>query len=211
MRFLTAIKVSVSTAMEATHSRSSSRLMTWVKPALLVTVLLCSGAATGAQGRLPRDSAEDLLRIAREMTIVARYCLLVTVDDTGGPQARVMDPFEPESDMTVWMATDPSTRKVKQIREDSRALLAYEDKDSHGYVTMIGTAQVVDDLNQRKARWKPEWEAFYPGGPEGDHYVLIRFIPSRIELMSVGRGVADDPLGWRPEILIRHGDTWQRH
>lgn len=56
----------------------------------------------------------------------ARYATLVTVGDSGQPQARIADPRAPESDMTIWVATNPLTRKVNEntiktgIRQASR-------------------------------------------------------------------------------------------
>ena len=52
--------------------------------------------------------------------------LLAAPHDLGQPQARLMDAFEPEADLTVWLATNARTRKVRQLRHDPRATLAYD-------------------------------------------------------------------------------------
>lgn len=153
-------------------------------------------------------SAERVLEVARETMVGARYCFLVTLDSTGQPQARVMDPFEPEPDLAVWMGTNAGTRKVSQLREDRRAALAYYDSSRMSYVTLIGSVRLVDELEERRRRWKPGWEPFYSEGPESDDYILLEFVPSRIEVMSFTHGVGADPSGFAPAILDRRGSRW---
>lgn len=131
----------------------------------------------------------------------ARYAALVTLDAGGRPQARAMDPFAPESDLTVWMGTNRTTRKVEQLRRDPRATLYYFDPEGLGYVTLLGKAEIVDDLEERRARWRPEWADYYPGGPEGETYLLLRFVPHRLEIVSPEHGIADEPLAWKPRIV----------
>ena len=157
----------------------------------------------GQEGEL---SEARVLQAARETREAARYCFLITLDDTGQPHARVMDPFPPEDGMTVWLATNANTRKVRQIQHDSRATLAYYDATSMGYVTLVGVARMIDDLEERRKHWKPDWEEFYPDGPTADDYFLIEFTPSRLEVMSF----AHDVMGgmFAPAALDRKGSGW---
>ncbi len=154
-------------------------------------------------------SAESHIQVARESMTEARYCFLITLDDLGQPQARLMDAFEPEADMTVWMATGANTRKVRQLRHDPRATLAYDIGGGNGYVTLVGRVRLVDDPEERSRRWKPGWEAFYPGGPTDSDYLLLKFTPSRIELMNISRGIAAGPFS--PVILVRQEAKWIVH
>lgn len=154
-------------------------------------------------------SAGSLIEFAREGMIEARYCFLITLDDLGQPQARLMDAFEPEADMTVWMATKADTRKVRQLRYDPRATLAYVTGGGNGYVTLVGRARLVDDADEKLRRWKTGWEAFYPGGPSDPDFLLLRFTPARIELMDPTRDVGAGPFS--PAILVRQDTAWVVH
>jgi general stress protein 26 len=51
--------------------------------------------------------------------------MLRTQDEEGRSQARTVNRFPPEEDMTVWIATSTLTRKVQQIRRDPRVTLYY--------------------------------------------------------------------------------------
>ena len=92
---------------------------------------LAAGAAGQASPAPPLDRAAILVA-ARELMVKARYCGLVTLGPGGQPQARLVDPFVPEEDFSVWIATNPVTRKVKEIRDDGRVTLFYVDPGAAG-------------------------------------------------------------------------------
>lgn len=190
-----------------TGGSSASRVwLTLTVPALIVALTMVMSSNTRQE---TRSNEERVLAVVREDMEATRYCFLVTLDDLGQPQARVMDAFDPEADMTVWMATDPKTRKVRQLRHDPRATLAYDLGGGRGYVTLIGRVQLVDDEEERRAHWKSGWEAFYPEGPTGADYLLLKFTPSRIEAMNIPENVGTIPFS--PVILLREGSTWKLH
>lgn len=148
-----------------------------------------------------KDSSTIKLMIAaKEIMTAAGTCALITLDEEGRPRVRVMDPFIPESDLTVWFGTNPKSRKVNQIKKDPRVTLYYLDSDASGYVMIHGKAQLVDDQKEKEKRWKDEWKAFYPNKPEG--YLLIKVTPEWMEVISYTRGITGDPTTWQPPIVL---------
>ena len=139
---------------------------------------------------------DRILQVATEIMEAARYCALITLGEDGQPQARAMDAFHPDADMTVWLATNPATRKVEQIRRDPRVTLFYLAPDASGYVTMAGTAHLVDEPEAKARWWKEEWEAFYTDRDRG--YLLIRVEPEWLEVVSEADGISGDPTTWEP-------------
>jgi general stress protein 26 len=107
-----------------------------------------------------------------------------------------MDPFPPDSDMTIWMGTNRKTRKVTDIERDSRVTLYFYSSDAVGYVTVTGRARLVDDVEEKAMRWKAEWEAFYQD--RASDYLLIRVTPERLELVDYSREMVGDPDTWEP-------------
>ncbi|MFQ5651726.1 MAG: pyridoxamine 5'-phosphate oxidase family protein [bacterium] len=172
---------------------------------LLSIMLVFSTAATFhqayAQEKPGSESGKDnLLAAAREIMTAARYCALITVDASGHPQARVMDPFLPEDDMVVWLATNPKSRKVEQLRRDSRVTLFYFDQGGLGYVSLIGHAQLVNDPEEKASRWKEEWQQFYPNR-ETD-YLLISITPEKLEIVSAKHNIVGDSKTWAAPTLL---------
>jgi general stress protein 26 len=153
-------------------------------------------------------TAEFLLETAKSCMKGAEYCFLITLGDEGEPNARLVQPFEPEEDMTIWVGTWSKSRKAKEIQKDSRVTLAFHDKEGTAYVTLLGKAQIESDTNLKRKYWREEWLGFLPQGPDGVDYVLVKFMPLRIELMSFSRGVLPRPYGLRPAVAHRSEDLW---
>jgi general stress protein 26 len=139
---------------------------------------------------------QRLITAAQEIMAEAGTCALITLDEEGRARVRTMDPFKPENDLTVWFATNPASRKVKQISHDPRVTLYYTAADNSGYVMIQGTAQLVNDGEEKERRWKEGWQAFYPDRKAG--YLLIRVTPVWMEIISYPHGIAGDPVTWQP-------------
>ena len=141
----------------------------------------------------------QLRKAAREIMTAAGTCALITIDEEGLPRVRAMDAFLPEEDFTVWFGTNPKSRKVSQIKNNPNVCLYYADKDGSGYVTINGTAELVNDDAVKEKRWKEEWQAFYPN--KTDDYLLIKVSPKRMEVVSYSRGIVSTSPTWEPPSL----------
>ena len=152
-----------------------------------------------AQASPPTRDA--ILSAARTVIGQARYATLVTLDADGHPQARIVDPFAPEDDFTIWIGANAATRKIAQIAANPKATLLYFDQPRQHYVTVIGTAAIVRDPAEKARRFKPEWKAFYKKGSAGDDYVLVKITALRLEVVAESLGMTNDPNTWRPVFL----------
>ncbi len=153
----------------------------------------------------PRDT---LVAAARQIMEAAGYCALITLDESARPRARSMDPFPPGDDMVVWLGTHRRTRKVADIRRDPRVTLYYAAPEGYGYVSLSGTARLVDDPAEKAHRWKEGWERYYTDR-EAD-YLLIAVTPERLEVIDYRRGIVGDPDNWRPPS-VRFGGGHAGH
>ena len=149
-----------------------------------------------AQPVPPRDT---LIAAARQIMEAARFCALITLDGSGTPRARTMDPFLPEEGMVVWLGTDRSTRKVQDIERDPRVTLYYFAPEGDGYVTISGTARLVDDPEEKDRRWKSAWEPYYADREED--YILIAVSPKWMEVISYSRGIVGDAETWTAPVV----------
>jgi general stress protein 26 len=129
----------------------------------------------------------------------SRYCTLVTLGPKHEPQARIVDPMEPGASFEVYIATNPRSRKVDEIRKDPRVTLLYFDPAAPGYATVIGRALEVKGA-LKTAHYKKEWLGFF-ARDSPDTYTLYKVLPSRMEVMSPKDGLSGDPVTWRPEII----------
>lgn len=141
------------------------------------------------------DRSAAVIAAAREIIDAQTYCAIVTVDESGRPQARTMNPFPPEDDLTVWMATNSRSRKVQEIRANPQVCLYYADhKESVGSVVITGRAELVDDLDEKKKREREYWKDAFP---DWEYLLLIKVVPEKMEVLNYGRD------------LTNEGDEWQ--
>ena len=137
-----------------------------------------------------------VIAAARERMATQKYCALVTLDETGRPSVRTMNPFPPDEDMSVWFATKDVTRKIKEITRDPRVTVYYSDHaQAAGYVTITGRAELITDMAVIKARWRDYWTKAFP---DPRSIVLIKVVPEKLEVLYYTKGMQGDSVTWRP-------------
>jgi len=163
---------------------------------ILTLATLAPALARAEEKQPPALDRAALLAAAREIMTAQTYCALVTIDETGRPQVRTMNPFPPEEDMTVWFATNTRSLKVRQLRKDPRVTLYYADHaNATGYVALTGRAQLTEDQAEILKRKRAYWDQAFPGLK---NLVLIKVVPERLEVLNYKAGTQADPETWRP-------------
>jgi len=153
-------------------------------------------------------TANELLEAARKLVKTTEYCFFITEGGDGCPHARLMQPYEPEQDFTIYFGASPRSRKVREVRRRSEVSLAFYNQQDTAYLTFVGTSTIVDDAATCRKYWRSNWNDLFPGGPESDDYVLIKFVPERIEMMNYAHKAMPQPYSLHPTMLERKGDTW---
>jgi len=118
---------------------------------------------------------------------------LTTIDKNGYPSTRAMlnlrnkqeyphlvPLYELEKNpLTVYLTTNTSSDKFKEIQQNGKACLYYcEAQKFHG-VLLQGTIEIVTDNELRQKAWQKGWEIYYPDGDSD--YTLLRFVPNKLK------------------------------
>ena len=157
-------------------------------------ILLCPMRIWAQEVEFTHYKRDTLIAAAKEIMEATRYCALITLDKSGHPQVRTMDPFSPDEDMVVWLGTNVNSRKVSEIRHDSRVTLYYEAPDGSGYAVIQGNAYLTDDSEKTEKYWKEEWKEFYPD--KSSTFTLIKVIPNKIEVIYYTHGITGSSKTW---------------
>jgi general stress protein 26 len=173
---------------------------------LSLCAVLPYSAPTTSAASPSDDERARLIAAAREIMGAQTYCALITLDEAGRPQVRTMNPFPPEEDMTVWIATNTRSRKVREMRRDPRVSLYYADHaKATGYVTLTGHAVLVEDMQEILKRKRAYWDQAFPGLR---NLLLIKVVPERLDVLNYKAGTQTDPETWRtPSIELGPGPT----
>ena len=152
---------------------------------------------------------EQLLGLARKLIGDLTFCVGITQGENREVNARVLQPLPIKDDWTVNVLTNRRCRKVREIERTGRMTLLYQHDADRSYVTLVGRATVIEDLELKRSIWKPGHDRWNPGGPDNPATVFARLSPERIELWSAVHGVMPEPQGYSAALLLRDGEGWR--
>jgi len=84
-----------------------------------------------------------------------------------------------DDDFMVYVATNTSSRKRKDIEASQRIGLYYCRPVDFFGMSLVGDAEIVEDVAIKEAVWADGWERYYPttGRPDDPDYTLLRLFP----------------------------------
>jgi general stress protein 26 len=82
---------------------------------------------------------------------------------------------------TVYFATSLASGKVRDIRENPIVAAYYAIPAKSRAVMLSGRAEIVTDLDVKKALWDEKWRSHWPGGVDDPNFAVLRLVPARAE------------------------------
>jgi len=142
---------------------------------------------------------DSIISAAKEIISSVKYCALITIDSTGCADIRTMNPFPPEDDMSVWMATNTRSRKYNEIKKNPNVTLYYANHSkADGYVTIKGKAELINDSTEIMKRKRDYWNQAFP---DWKYLALIKVIPERLEVINYKRKFYNRDITWEVPAL----------
>lgn len=128
-------------------------------------------------------NSSDRQKIVDIMKECCLFAFLAT-SDGNQPQVRPVSPIV-EDDMSIWVATFASSRKVKQIKQNPKICLSFVQHPSGDKsAIIIGDAKVIEDMEQKRRVWNLapyDISQHFPEGPESKDYCVLKINPKKIE------------------------------
>lgn len=122
----------------------------------------------------------------RIVAIMRENCLhayLATSVDAQ-PFVRPVSPIV-EDDMTIWVTTFSTSRKIGHIIQNPRICLAFvEQPQGDKAAVVFGEALQVSDLEKKKSVWRLapfDLSQHFPDGPKSNDFCLLKIVPKKIE------------------------------
>jgi general stress protein 26 len=136
-------------------------------------------------------SKSTLLIAAHEIITESTYCGLATVDSSGQPKVRTMNPFPANDDFITWFATARNSQKIAELKNNPKVSVYYANHiAAKGYVNITGIAEVIDDkellTKMKRDYWDniPNWQT---------EFVLIKITPKTLDVINYNKGINNDP------------------
>ncbi|KPL01068.1 MAG: hypothetical protein AMJ91_01885 [candidate division Zixibacteria bacterium SM23_73_3] len=125
----------------------------------------------------------DKQKIVEIMKKASNFSFFAT-SDGDQPRVRPVSAMV-EDDMSVWVATSAASRKVQQLKKNPKVSLAFvQQPQGEKAATIIGEAEIVEDMEQKKRVWglaSYDPLQFWPDGPESEDYCVLRINIKQVE------------------------------
>lgn len=100
-----------------------------------------------------------------------RVAMLTSIDPQGRLVSRPMATQDVEFDGDVWFVAERNAEHTLNLRSRPQVNVAYASSSS--WVSLAGTAEVVDDPARLEEYWNAFTDAWMEGGPENPENILI--------------------------------------
>jgi general stress protein 26 len=117
---------------------------------------------------------DDDTRKVAELIKDIRVAMLTHADATGRLVSQPMATQQVDFDGDVLFITERDSHKCRDIEAQSPATVNVSYSSGGSWVSLSGTAQVVDDRAKLEELWSTFTDAWMEGGPENPNNVLIR-------------------------------------
>jgi len=108
---------------------------------------------------------------------------MLTTIAAEGLVSRPMQTQDIEFDGDLWLLTSKETDKYQELLKNPSVNVAYVDKS---YVSIRGTAELVEDIERKKELWSPRYEAYLGTTYEDPKVVLIKVNTEAAEYWETG-------------------------
>ncbi len=99
--------------------------------------------------------------------------MFTTTGVDGRLYSRPLGTQDVEFDGDLWFVTSADSPKVAEIALDPRVNVAYSSPSRNSYVSVAGTARIVEDRAKVEELWSPAMKLFFPQGKDDPSLRLI--------------------------------------
>jgi general stress protein 26 len=102
-----------------------------------------------------------------------RFCMYTTIED-GRIVSRPMTTLDIDAEGNVWFFTSRHTELVRDVRHGDPVTLIYSDPKNNTYLSVSGTASIVESERRKEELWNLMSKAWFPGGKDDPDLAVLR-------------------------------------
>ena len=111
----------------------------------------------------------------KEMIKDIDLCMLTTVDESDDLHSRPMSlNSHVDESGNLWFFTSSNSHKTSEIERVPNVNISFVDTRQQRYVSVSGSAELVQDRQKIKELWKPVLKAWFPDGPDQRDLALLK-------------------------------------
>ena len=106
---------------------------------------------------------------------------MLTSEDGDQLRSRPMAVSQAEFDGTLWFFTKASSHKVDEVEAHHRVGVSFSDPSAQNYVSLSGTASLVQDRAAIDAHWTELLSTWFPKGKDDPDVALLKVAVTQAE------------------------------
>jgi general stress protein 26 len=114
----------------------------------------------------------------------------------------------------LWFFMSRGGEAAVDLESEPDVNVSYTDTDKDAYVSVAGTARIVDDLEKKKKLWGPINQSWFPGGPSDPELALVAVSIRHVEYWDVKNShivqlfkmATAAATGRKPDLKTEHGE-----
>ena len=128
-------------------------------------------------GEVKDLAANDAVKKIREIAKDANICMFVTDLAHVPLMGRPMATQEVDDDGSIWFMSDKNSDKNRDIEKDDRVQLFYSHTGNYEYLSIYGSAEIVNDRSKIEELWTQMAKTWFKEGKDDPDISLIKVIP----------------------------------
>ena len=150
---------------------------------------------TRSTEQVPTSHRQDVRETCLHLIATLPVCELTTMDAQGYPHTTAMLNLRcakaypnlvdlhaaEENDFCIYMTTANHSAKMSRLKANPKVSLSFCDADHAIGFMLGGDIEVVEDQTLKERIWQDGWTMYYPNGPQGPEYGIIKLAPKIVK------------------------------
>ncbi len=149
-----------------------------------------------------REKIEKLRELIKDIDIA----MLTTVDNDGTLRSRPMSTQQTEFDGDLLFLTGADTAKAYEIGRDSRVNVSYAKPDDQRFISVSGTATLLNDRAKIDELWSPIYKVFFPNGKDDPNLRVLKVTVDKAEYWDT-KGIIPTVIAFAQRVVGQHSET----
>jgi general stress protein 26 len=127
------------------------------------------------KGGYSKMNKQEAVTQSEDLVEKSAICMLGTNGEDGFPNIKAMMNLKHDGIKKIWFSTNTSSRRVQRLKKDNRACVYYVDEKDYKGLMLIGTIEILQDIESRRMLWTEGAEVYYPLGVNDPDYSVLCF------------------------------------
>ena len=108
------------------------------------------------------------------------FAAFAVLDENGYPHASVVTITSAKGMDEIMFSSDLDSNKARRIAKSGKSSINYFTSNFN--ITLVGTTEILTDLETKTKNWRQGWEDMWPEGSSSPNFCVFRFKTERYSL-----------------------------